>query len=247
MLAIGNLRFEKGKVKICVPIMEESPEGVLKAGKKIREVSPDLVELRVDALHTEDPAVLSDTLVKLQEEIGFCPILCTVRTAQEGGLFTASDEAYISLCKALIGISQTAAIDVEAIARPAAAKEIIETAGRLKKVVIASNHDFMKVPETDEIVRRLSAMAALGADVVKCAYMPQSEADVDRLKEAEERFHSVWKDFPLILIAMGEKGMVSRIKAAELGSVLTFASVENASAPGQIPVEKLRDLWKKEA
>ena len=247
MLAIGNLRFEKGKVKICVPIMEESPEGVLESGKKIREASPDLVEFRVDALHTEDQTVLSDTLVKLQEKIGFCPIICTVRTAKEGGLFTGSDEEYENLCKALIEIPQTAAIDVEATARPAVAKEIIETAETLKKVVIASNHDFTKVPETDEIVRRLSDMAALHADVVKCAYMPQNEADVERLKEAGERFHSEWKDFPLILIAMGEIGMESRIKAAEFGSVLTFASVGNASAPGQIPVEKLRNLWEKEA
>jgi len=40
-------------------------------------------------------------------------------------------------------------------------------------------------------------------------------------------------------IAMGELGKISRISGALTGSVFTFASLQGASAPGQIPIERM--------
>ena len=49
------------------------------------------------------------------------------------------------------------------------------------------------------------------------------------------------KKKPLILIGMGEEGLISRIATRVMGGYLTFASLSNGkeSAPGQISAEEL--------
>ena len=45
---------------------------------------------------------------------------------------------------------------------------------------------------------------------------------------------------PLIAIAMGPLGVITRIGGAFMGSCLTFGTAGQASAPGQIDTLKLR-------
>ena len=50
--------------------------------------------------------------------------------------------------------------------------------------VIASNHDFFKTPEKEEIIRRLRMMQDFGADIPKMAVMPTCKQDVLTLLSA---------------------------------------------------------------
>ena len=49
-------------------------------------------------------------------------------------------------------------------------------------------------------------------------------------------------EIPVITMSMGKQGIVSRISGSLTGSALTFATAGEASAPGQIPVEKMREI-----
>lgn len=117
----------------------------------------------------------------------------------------------------------------------------IERIRRAGSRVIASNHDFDRTPDIKEMVRRLCRMEELGADVAKLAVMPVGKRDVlDLLQatlEADERLA-----IPVITMSMGSLGACSRICGRITGSAMTFASVGEGSAPGQIPVEQMLDF-----
>ena len=79
----------------------------------------------------------------------------------------------------------------------------------------------------------------MGADVAKIAVMPQSREDVMTLMEVTmEADHSL--DIPVVTMSMGRLGVLSRLAGTLTGSAMTFASVGEASAPGQIPIEQMR-------
>lgn len=105
--------------------------------------------------------------------------------------------------------------------------------------VVASNHDFHATPGVDEIVDRLASMEAMGADVAKIAVMPQSAADVVTLIDATQRRFGEAR-IPLITMSMGTLGAVTRVGGGVFGSAATFATVGEASAPGQLPAAEVR-------
>ena len=106
--------------------------------------------------------------------------------------------------------------------------------------VVISKHDFEKTPPTEEIAQTLVQMKKLGADLPKYAVMPQNPGDVLALLSA------TWKAYqqvgPVITMAMGELGKVTRAAGGVFGSCLTFGAGQNASAPGQMEAEDLRAI-----
>jgi 3-dehydroquinate dehydratase type I len=50
----------------------------------------------------------------------------------------------------------------------------------------------------------------------------------------------------IVAFCMGEKGKISRIYSPFLGAAWTYASLDQgrASAPGQLTVRELTDIWK---
>ncbi len=109
-------------------------------------------------------------------------------------------------------------------------------------MVVASNHDFEKTPEKDEIVRRLRKMQELGADIPKIAVMPQSRKDVLTLLSATEEMASEYADRPIITMSMSATGLISRLCGECFGSALTFGAVGKASAPGQMNASDLSEI-----
>ena len=84
-------------------------------------------------------------------------------------------------------------------------------------------------------------MQKTSADILKIAVMPQGIGDVKLLMEAAEEMANEHADRPIVAISMSEKGTVSRVAAEAFGSAITFGAASNASAPGQMGVEDLRD------
>ena len=121
-------------------------------------------------------------------------------------------------------------------------KELIADAKAHQITVIGSNHDFQKTPKKQEIVSRLCQMQQLGMDVAKMAVMPQSEKDVRMLLEATAEMKEQHPQTPVITMSMGKMGVLSRMAGELFGSALTFGTVGQASAPGQIPVKELRKI-----
>ena len=91
------------------------------------------------------------------------------------------------------------------------------------------------------MVSRLRRAEELGGDILKTAVMPQSSRDVLDLLSATEEV-SRTSERPVVTMAMGELGIISRLSGELFGSAMTFGTVGYASAPGQIGIEPLREV-----
>ena len=133
-------------------------------------------------------------------------------------------------------------VDVEAFTGDEVVKDIIEGAHAYGVKVVASNHDFDKTPDKDDIVGRLVKMQELGADIPKIAVMPQCKKDVLTLLEATREMAEEHADRPIITMSMAGTGLISRLCGEVFGSALTFGAVGKASAPGQMNASDLREI-----
>ncbi|MDU6152549.1 MAG: type I 3-dehydroquinate dehydratase [Actinomyces urogenitalis] len=174
------------------------------------------------------------------------PLLATLRTSAEGGGVEIDDDAYRALLSAVLAACSqdeaarqvVTALDVE-LARDCVS-ELAALAGPGGIDVLASAHFFSSAPAEDEIVSVLERMETQGAQVAKVAVMPASQDDVARLLRVAVRARGRLQ-VPVIAIAMGEDGVISRLAGGVFGSALTFATAgATASAPGQLPVAQVR-------
>ena len=136
----------------------------------------------------------------------------------------------------------TDVIDIELFNDEAQIRSLVSDAHAAGVKVIMSNHDFHKTPAQEDIIYRLRRMQDLGADLPKIAVMPQSPQDVLTLLSATLTMKEKYATRPLITMSMGKSGGVSRVTGRLFGSAMTFGTVGQASAPGQIAITQLREL-----
>lgn len=240
---IRGLALGEDRPKICVPIVGKTKEEILKEAEKVRELPADIIEWRGDWYEDIfDAESLADMLKALRGAIGEKPLLFTFRSIQEGGEKAVRPQQYFDINRTVCASGFADAVDVELFMDRKVTKEIIEMAHGYGKTVIASNHDFIKTPDKDEITRRLILMDEMGADILKIAVMPKKTADVLELLAATEEMNRLYTEKPLITMSMGPLGLISRLSGEIFGSAMTFGAGEKASAPGQIPAEKLKKV-----
>ena len=240
---VRGVRIGEGIPKICVPIVGTTRDEILAAAKSFESVKKDVVEWRADWFEgVFDFAQVEAVLKELRRVLGNTPILFTFRTANEGGEKAIESAAYAELNKRAAATGLIDLVDVEAFTGDEVVRDIIESAHESGVVVVASNHDFEKTPEKDEIVRRLRKMQELDADIPKIAVMPQSRKDVLTLLSATEEMASEYADRPIITMSMSATGLISRLCGECFGSALTFGAVGKASAPGQMNASDLSEI-----
>ena len=243
VVRIRTLEIGSGMPKICVPVVGKTEKEILEGAERAKAAKPDLVELRVDWYEeAADSKKVVALLEKLRKCLGELPVLFTFRSSREGGEAALSDGAYQSLNEAAIASGFVDCVDVELFSGDAVVKAVVAAAHSNNVKVIASNHDFEKTPEKDEIVRRLRKMQELGADIPKIAVMPQSRKDVLTLLSATEEMASEYADRPIITMSMSATGLISRLCGECFGSALTFGAVGKASAPGQMNASDLSEI-----
>lgn len=243
--ALGGVVLGEGRTKVIVPVTAETFDEIKEQIASIAKLGGqtasgawngvDVVEWRMDFLA---PSI--DVLSALETLAGFTdlPVLATFRTADEGGKAIEAS-AYRDLLLAVARSGKVSAIDVEAFRDESTVREVIDGAHEAGVAVLASYHDFHATPAAEEIIARFEAMDAAGADVLKLACMPASVDDLLVLLNATHRASRTF-DRPLITVAMGPIGVLSRIAGGVFGSCATFAAVGRGSAPGQVPVSDLR-------
>lgn len=240
---IRNLEIGKGMPKICVPIVGKTEQEILESAREAIVERPDVVEWRAD-WYTEvfRWECVEYMLNSLREILGEIPLLFTFRTQQEGGEQAIELSAYQKLNEQAAGTKLVDLIDVELSAGEATVKSLIKTARDQKVKVVVSNHDFEKTPSQEEIIKRLRKMQELDADLPKIAVMPQCKKDVLTLLAATEEMAGSYADRPIITMSMAKDGVISRLCGEVFGSALTFGAAGQTSAPGQIEVERLREV-----
>ena len=240
---IKDLAIGEGRPKICVPICGKTKEAILEEATKILSLPADLVEWRVDWYDDIfDSECLVDVLDSLRNVLGDMPLLFTFRSIQEGGEKPITPEKYLNLAQIVCESKKADAFDVELYMDPQVNSMIVDLVHANGMVVIASNHDFIKTPEKDELTRRMILMDEMGADILKIAVMPKSATDVLELLLATEEMGRLYSDKPVITMSMGSMGLISRLAGEAFGSALTFGAGEKASAPGQIPAKQLKEV-----
>jgi len=163
------------------------------------------------------------------------PLIFTARSASEGGKMKDDDPKR----RALIHEAVKRGFDYVDVEYRSGFYDIMtEKAG---KGLIVSFHDMTGTPQ--DLDTLYDGMCKTGADVVKIAVSPRSMTEVGRLMELARR-HAGAKT-PLIAIALGPLGAISRIVGPKYGAPFVYASTGKGheAAAGQIPAEEMDTLY----
>lgn len=242
-IVINNMHIARGMPKICTPLTGTNVDELLRECLLIRETAADFVEWRADFFQdVNNINTVLQTLLKLKKALGELPLLFSFRTKEEGGEKEISQQDYLMLNKAAAASGCVDLIDIELFMGDEIVLELVGTAKRHQVYTIISNHDFDKTPSKEKMLTIMERAIELGADLPKIAVMPQTEEDVLAVCAANLQLKRKFPEQPFIMIAMGRLGMISRFSGELFGSSVTFASAKKASAPGQISVDKLKEI-----
>ncbi len=226
-IRIGSL--ELGDVpRIAVPLTDDDPGGDMRAVARLA----DIVELRIDAFSSLDIEHVRGVVEAVRGASPETPIIATVRAAEEGGQKELPDAERLALYGAVM--PSVDAVDIEL--RASLRDQVIAAAHSAARLAIVSHHDFAATPGAAALDAIHDAARDAGADIVKVAAAPRHREDLLHLLEFTLRHRRQ----PLVTMAVGELGTISRVFFPLAGSRITFGFHRAASAPGQMPVAELR-------
>ncbi|MBO6108166.1 MAG: type I 3-dehydroquinate dehydratase [Eubacterium sp.] len=253
---------------ICVPITAKERISIISEVKKIKDSGADMAEWRIDFFEGAEDEVCP-LIAELKTILGSLPLISTLRTIYEGGEEDGRRFDYFSLINKIIEQDASDYVDIEIMRTGSASDEpasnnseslsgkspekdepndILELIGaaREKKIkLIGSYHDFEKMPDKAFVKDILKRAADMGADVSKIACMALDPSDADVMLEATGEFHEENPDHPVITMAMGEDGAVTRLYGGLYGSCVSFAVIGRSSAPGQRSISEMKALFDK--
>jgi 3-dehydroquinate dehydratase / shikimate dehydrogenase len=231
--------FGKGQGRLC------AVAAALTAREMIAQVRSAFgqaltIELRLDWLHRD--AERNRFLAWLRRTrrdravARRATFLATCRRKGAGGLFPGTIKSQLGwLAEARAAGCRWCDVEIETL------RELPGESARAFGVpprVMLSLHDFKRTPPLDRIVR---GKAIANADVVKIAAAAHSISDSVRLL----RFANArGKSQAYIASPMGEIGLPARVMSLREGSALLYAPIGQATAPGQVSFDEMRDLYR---
>jgi len=173
----------------------------------------DLIELRLDSVSDPDVAGALEGRRR--------PSIVTCRPVWEGGEFKGSEEERRRILAEALALGAEH-VDVE---WRAGFEDVIALTGGRR--IVLSMHDYAAMPA--DLGDRARAMRATGAEVIKIAGTANSLSDCVRLLDIGT---TQGKQGGMVLIAMGEQGLASRVLAGRFESSWTYAGA--LSSVGQL-------------
>ena len=241
------------KYKICIAIPIKSDN--LNLNKQIiesaLEKSPDLIEFRFDYINEAElitHSLLKDLMNIIPPKI---PKIFTFRRKQEGGQYNLNIHKRLEVLRHLIEVKPDY-LDIEINSESEVLKSLIDLAYDNKVKLIFSYHDFEKSITYEEIAEILTRfdeklknelfidLHKINGSIFKVIITAQVFDDNVKVLNLCKKLSQQDKKF--ICFAMGEVGMFSRILCVEFGSLWTYGSHEERTAPGQIKIEKIREV-----
>ena len=192
----------------------------------------DIIEWRADFLPKE--AILQ-VATAIFEKFAGRELVFTLRTRSEGGQIELSSEEYVQIIKEVAQLYQPDYIDFEYFSY----KDVFDQMLDFPNLVL-SYHNFQETPEN--LMEILSELTSLNPKVVKIAVMANTEQDVLDLMNFTRGFKTLNPEQEYVTISMGKVGKVSRITSDVTGSSWSFASLDEASAPGQISLSSMKKI-----
>ncbi len=235
---------------LAVPITADTTDGAIASVRQAADGGADAVELRLDYLeHVDLEAVfraIPDGMT----------VIATPRAPDEGGQWQRDDAGRLEALSHAVRLGPDC-VDIELATwrRHADADRGVVAwrsepprpgnASTARKLILSS-HDFQGRPA--DLEQRLERIHAADCDVAKIVWRAESICDAltcfDMMRASLQPGGK-----PVIAIAMGESGLISRILARKFGAFLSFCSLTAGaeSAPGQIALPTMRDLYRWDA
>jgi len=190
------------------------------------ESGAGMIELRLDLIK-ESPAKLFPKIPKNIETIIPC----------RSGVYSKEERLELLLS----GMKQGADyVDIEIESAPDDMERLISTAEEEGTRLIISYHNYKRTADREDLESLMIACYEKGGEIAKIATQVNAPEDVRNLLSLY--------DFPgkKVILGMGPLGRITRVVAPYLGAEFTFASTSEAgeTAPGQLSVEQLNDLYK---
>ncbi|SEB55885.1 3-dehydroquinate dehydratase [Terriglobus roseus] len=197
------------------------------------------VEFRLDSV--ADPAAMLPALRQFLFGNRRATVVATCRRTAFGGDFEGTAEEQIAILReaALAGCSL---VDMEVETAEELGDASLQAMRGAGAAVILSWHDFTSTPALEPVLDRMRPFAP---DMYKIVPTAQTLHDALTLIDLLEK-HGGNGD--LVAMSMGFKGVLTRVLGPRFGSVFTFASADGhgGTAPGQVSLSVLRDLYRVE-
>ena len=189
-------------------------------------------------------------LIKSQTKVIF-----TFRDFSEGGQIELSKSERLKIIQLLIE-AHPQYYDIEMINDRKTLQSVINMARENDVKLIYSFHDFEKTPSYDEGVKIIEKFKEELVNNYAVDFISIKKI-IFKLIFTAKRFEDnlipmkICRDLleqkkykNVISFCMGELGIFSRIMCVIAGSLLTYASLEERTAPGQIKIRKMREILK---
>ncbi len=220
-----------GKDRVCGVVAAETARE-MKSQVRLGLRKTRTLELRLDYLRNakEREAFLSGLRRKRPRAV----LIATCRRHEGGGLFQGSREEQIGiLAQAARSGCDWCDVEIET-AKHIPRGELAQTFSPAR--VMVSYHDFRGTPRNlGGIARRLERA---GGQAIKIAAQCHSVSDSVRICQLARTRRDA------VAIPMGEFGLAGRVLSLRMGSALAYAAVEQATAPGQLSLDAMADLYR---
>ena len=231
-LASNNKAQDDLTLKICTTIASSSSLDLEKQIKRAFADGTNFVEIRFDYLP------LSEMQDSLRIATGFRnKAVFTLRPDSQKGKFSGSDDERISWLKEL-SLSMPMLLDVE-YDTLISHDELVDFLADHNTPILVSWHDFEGTPANETLLDLLGKMR-IYSNFLKIVTTAENIHDCIRLLD----LYKLVMNLDLILFAMGELGVLSRILCTIYGNApFTYASLGEPVVPGQLTVLDMRKLY----
>ena len=220
-----------GKDKICAVVAAEHPRSMwAQLERALRQTRT--VELRLDWLPTEKQ--IHTFLRRLANKLPRATLIATCRRVEAGGRFRGTTASQLLiLAEAIRAGCNWYDLEIESAFRcPPELLDVLLGDGRC----LASAHFFRANPRN---WKRIAAnLRRMSPDAIKIAANCSSLADGLSLL----RFARAKRD--VVAVPMGDVALPLRCLGLREGSALSYAPVEMATAPGQVSLDALKNLYR---
>ena len=219
--------------KICLPIIKQSIPEVVEIIEQQKN-NFDMFEIWIDYVK-ENEEMIQNMLQDLSNK--FAKKIIVVFRRQNAELITMPFEKRKLIIEKLAEKNIFLDLDIEQQIKD------LEFAKEKKAKVIASFHDYKKTPRTSALVEIIKKMEMFQPAIFKIATFCETEKDALHLLHLLLDLKEEKKD--VIVLGMGEKGIITRIFGSIWGNEITFAPVSGneQSAPGQLTKEQLEKIF----
>lgn len=242
-LTIKGCTIGEGAPKAIISLMGADARENLEVIEEGKKAGVQMYEWRADFSDARrDNAAMVQQGRELAESLEDYPLLLTFRSVSQGGNDSLSADEYVALNKALIEAGVPDIVDVETWIGDEKIVGLIECAHEHGVKAMPSYHNFRGTPTVEWMVSLMAHMWDLGADIAKCSTLAKSFADAIRLMAATDEVSRLYANGPLLTMAMGREGSITRLAGEYYGNDITFCALRDASAPGQVDVVQARRI-----